>query len=89
MKTSWKEIAEAEKYIFSKMNAEDLSSYKARLLVNPMLRLNLFYQEKVYVLVRFYHRKKLKEAAESIHHRLFNDPVKATFQQNIYQFFKN
>jgi hypothetical protein len=89
MKTLWNDTAEAEKYIFNEMNAGELQKYKAKLSANPLLRLNLFYQEKVCALVRFYHRKKLKEATEAVHERFFKDPAKTVFQQNIYQLFKN
>ncbi len=89
MKTSWSETAEAEKYIFNKMNAEELRSYKARLASSPLLRVQLFYQEKVGALVLLFHRKKLKEEKEAVHQRLFNEPTKADFQKNMYQLFKN
>jgi hypothetical protein len=89
MKTSWSETAEAERYIFNEMNKEELRAYKTKLTDSPLLRLQLFYQEKVCALVLLFHRKKLKEETELVHQRLFNDPTKVDFQKNIYQLFKN
>ncbi|HWZ21571.1 MAG TPA: hypothetical protein VNW06_02895 [Cytophagaceae bacterium] len=89
MKTSWNETAEAEKYIVKEMTLEELEKFEAKINSTPLLRINLFYQKKIYALVHLFHRKKLKEEAEAVHERLFSDPAKIVFRQTIYQLFKN
>ncbi len=88
MRTSLIEIQETEKYLLKEMDTPDRLVFEARILSNPLLRINLFFQQKVYSVVELYHRKKLKEEAEIIHRRLFDDPAKKEFQETIFQFFK-
>lgn len=88
MRTSLNEIKHAEKYLFKQLNAEEALLFEAKMLVNPLLHLNVRVQEKIYSLIRMYHRKKLKEEFEVIHKNLFTDPAKKEFQQAIHQLFK-
>ena len=76
MRTSLNEIQQAEKFLQQEMNPGDKLVFEARMLTNPVLKMNLFFQQKVYTIVRRYHLKKLKEEAEIAHQRLFNDPAK-------------
>lgn len=56
--------------------------------VIPGLREEVQLQSRVNVLVKQYHRKKLKEELESISSHLFSDPAKKDFQRKIFQIFK-
>jgi len=89
MRTSLNEIKQVEKYLFNQLTTEESLLFEARMLTNPMLRLNVRVQEKIYSVLRFYHRKKLKEEFEHIHENLFKDPMKKDFQKSIYQLFKS
>ncbi len=88
MRTSLNEIKHVEKYLFKQLSAEETLLFEAKLLVNPILRLNVRIQEKIYSLIKMYHRKKLKEEFEIIHENLFSDPARKEFQQSIHQLFK-
>jgi hypothetical protein len=61
--------------------------FQARLLTDPQLRLNLFIQKKILLLVKLFHRKKLKHEAEAVFRGIFSDPEKKDFQQSILQLF--
>ena len=89
MRTSLNEIKEIEKFLHHQLDAEESLVFEARLLTNPMLKLNTYLQQKIGQLLLIYHRKKLKEEAETVHQRLFSDPEKADFQQTIMELFKH
>lgn len=89
MRTSLNDIRQAEGYLQRALSPEESLVFEARLLTDPMLRIDLYVQRKVYALLRFYHRKKVKEEVEKVHQRLFHDPAKADFQQQIFSLFKH
>jgi hypothetical protein len=89
MRTSLNEIRHAEKYLFKQLNTEESLLFEAKMLINPLLRLNVSIQKKVYSLIRLYHRKKLKEELETIHENLFNHPDKKEFRESVHQLFKH
>jgi hypothetical protein len=88
MTTSFNNPRLIEKYIEGKLDAQSKQAFEASLMTNPLLRNNLYFQKKVHFLVKMYHRKKLKEELETMHQRIFSDPDKIVFQQNIYRLFK-
>lgn len=88
MRTSLNDIRQTERYLQGQLSPEDRLVFEARLMLSPFLRTNLFFQKKVYELVKFYHRKKLKEEIDTVQHSLFNDPEKVVFQQTVYRIFK-
>jgi hypothetical protein len=88
MRTSLNDIQKLEKYLDGKLEPLDALLLEAHLLTNPLLRMNLVFQQKVHSLLDLYHRRKLKEEVEAVRRDLFNDPAKAVFQQTIYEIFK-
>ncbi|HEY9044386.1 MAG TPA: hypothetical protein VIN08_00735 [Ohtaekwangia sp.] len=88
MRTSLNDIALAERYIAGKLSPEDALVFQARLLTEPLLRWNVAALRKVYIVVKGYHRKKIREEAAAVHRARFNDPAHAAFQQQIYQLFQ-
>jgi hypothetical protein len=89
MRTSLNDIRQTENYLHRTLSPEESLLFEARLLSDPVLRLNVYVQQKVYSLLRLYHRKKTKEALEEVHQRIFHDPAKADLQQQIAQLFKH
>lgn len=63
--------------------------FEAQLLLQPKLRMDLYFREKnLPIGSGFSHRKKLKEELETLRQEIFNDPDNIVFQQNIYGLFK-
>lgn len=77
-----------ERYLDNMLNPDDRLLFEARLILSPALRMDLYFQKKVYFLVKMYHRKKVKEKMEILHQQIFSDPSDAVYRQNIYQLFK-
>ena len=88
MKTFQNDIRETEEFISGKLDRESSLLFEVRLLIDPILKLNVEVHKKLHALVRAYGRKKIKEEAESIHQKLFQDPDRIVFQQSIYQLFQ-
>ena len=89
MKTSWSDIHQIERYLLRQLDEGEHRAFEAGLRADPLLRLNVQVQRKMMQLLRHYHRRKLKRAAERTRDHLFNDPAKAAFAQEITQLFKH
>ena len=89
MKTSWNDIKIAEDYVEGRMDRNTRISFESHLALNPLLSTDLRFLKKTYQLVKMYHRKKMKEELDALHKRIFSDPNKIAFRQNIFQIFKN
>ncbi len=88
MSNSLTDIRRAERYVTGKMAEEDSLVFEARMLVDPTLRANVHFLQKTFALLKLYNRRKLKQEAEAIHQRLFNDPHKQDYRDHIFQLFK-
>jgi len=87
MKTSWNNIETIEQYLSGNLEAEEALLFKAKLLTDPFLRLQVTLQVKTYALVRLFARKEMKTKLEKTHQKLFRNPDKDAFQQSILQLF--
>jgi hypothetical protein len=87
MRTSLNELKQAEDFLSGNMEPEEQVVFRAKLLIDPSLRVNVASQHKVYGLVRQYGRKKIREEIESVHQSLFREPSHKTFREKIYSLF--
>ncbi len=78
-----------EKFLKGQMSPEETLLFHMRLMVDPVLKVNLGIQEKIYALIKLFHRNKLKEEIQSVEHKMFSDPLKSDFQKSIHYFFKH
>jgi len=77
-----------EEYLNRRLAPADRFLFEARLIIDPVLKRDLFFQKKTLRLVKMYHREKLKEELETLHQQIFSNPDKINFRQSIYQLFK-
>ena len=87
MKTSWNQTKSIEDYITGKLTPEEELLFDVKMLINPLLRLQVMIQKKVYILVRQYARKKIRSEIEAVHDKIFHDPARASFQAEIRRHF--
>ena len=85
MRTSLNEIQQIEKFIHHQLPTEDALVFEAKAIVNPSLGRNVFWQKKIHELLRYYHRRKLKDEMEKIHQHVFQ--TNTTFRENILHLF--
>lgn len=88
MRPSLTDIRQSEKYLRGSMEQDECALFEARLLTDQSLRANLHFLQKTFSLLRIYNRKQLKQEVAAVHERIFTDPSKAVFQQNIRRQFK-
>ncbi|MCB0668299.1 MAG: hypothetical protein KDC80_20875 [Saprospiraceae bacterium] len=86
MKILWNKALWVERYL---VRLKRQKSHSEKFLeVIPGLKEEVQLQSRVNVLVKHYHRKKLREELESISSYLLSDPSKKDFQRKIFQIFK-
>lgn len=81
------EIKEIENYLQGNLNPSSKLVFEARLSLDPVLTLRVNWQRRLYSIIRLSGRRKIKSEAERIHRRLFSDPAKQGFRQQIFQLF--
>ena len=87
MKTSWNELRLIEDHLLSTNKAEDSILFEARLILQPNLQDNVFWQQKTYELIHQYGRRQLRKEVEQVHEKLFTAPEHYSFRQKIMRFF--
>ncbi len=87
MRTSLNEIHAIEQYLNDEFNATEKHAFEERIQNHEALRLNLFLQRKIYRILPFYRRRRIKERAEQIHDQLFLHAEDKTFRNSILQLF--
>jgi hypothetical protein len=88
MKTST-DIRQIENYLLGKLRTPSKLLFEAKMLMDPALRSNVELQRRLYSIVRILGRRRIKSEVEDIHNRLFKDPNKVNFRQNLYNLFLN
>lgn len=87
MKTSWNDISLIENFVNGNLDPNEELLFRARLQVDPVLRLNVMAQKKIYRLIRIFSRKKLYKELDAVHTTMFNSADHVLFQQKIADLF--
>ncbi len=88
MKTSQNNTRLIEKYLNGSLSPADRFLFESRLVIDPVLKRDLYFQKKTLRLIKMYHRERLKEELETLHQQIFNNPDKMNFRLSINQLFK-
>jgi hypothetical protein len=89
MKTSLNNTRETEEFLSGTMNADESLQFRFRMLLDPLWRKNVAFQQKTYAIIHAYSRKKMKEEIQAVHDKIFSDPQQALYQERIRELFKN
>lgn len=89
MRTSLNEIRDIESHLHKQNDLPETLLFEAKMLTQPELVIRIHLQQKIERLVKLFHRKKIKQDLEQIHHNLFADAEKETFQQQVLEHFKS
>jgi len=87
MRTSLNEIKNIEQYLQGNLAAAEKRAFEDRMDKDYPLSIHIFLQQKVYRLLPFYRRRRIKEHAEQLHHCLFHHPEHAAFRESIFRHF--
>jgi hypothetical protein len=83
MRTSLIETEQIEAHLLRLSDPGDSLVFEATLLLDAELKEKLTWQEKTYNMVRIYGRDQLRKEIESVHQKLFTQPVHTSFSQKI------
>jgi hypothetical protein len=81
------EIKLIDGHLLKQGDHADSLLFDAMLIINPELSGHIKWQKQAHQFVGLYGRKKLKTEIESVHQKLFNEPVHKRFRERIMNFF--
>lgn len=87
MKISLNDLRLIEDYLLTGLDQEENCLLEAKLILQPELKEELYWQGKTYQIVRDYGRNQLKTEIEKIHQTLFTAPEHQNFRQRILSLF--
>jgi hypothetical protein len=88
MRTSLIELQQTEQYLQGAMGAGDRLVFEARLLTNPILKMNMRFQQQAYKLLRLFHLKEVKREVAEVQQQLFTADEHAAFRREVQSLFK-
>jgi hypothetical protein len=82
------ETKEIDYYLLGKLSPASRLVFEARLLIDPVLKLRVEWQGRLYQIIKRSGRRQIKAETVRIHNRLFSDPAKQDFQRSVFQLFR-
>jgi hypothetical protein len=67
------DIQETEHYLLNRMDEPDRLLFEAKMIIDPLLKINAVYQKKTYAIIRWFARKQQKIRLESVCNRVMSD----------------
>lgn len=87
MRASLNKLKETEDFITGSMKSQDMLLFRAKLLLDSLLKMNVLLQKKTYSIIKYHGRKKVMKEIEQIQQKIFSDPFRTNFQREIDQLF--
>ncbi|MBB6239353.1 hypothetical protein HDC90_004006 [Pedobacter sp. AK013] len=87
MKTLLNELRLIEHYLLSDDKDGESFLLEAKMILQPELKEQVYWQQKTYQVVRDYGRKQLKNEINNIHETLFNTEAHQSFRQKVMHLF--
>ena len=87
MKTSLNELRLIEHYLLSDEKDGESFLFEAKMILQPELKQQVYWQNKTYKIVHDYGRKQLKNEINNIHETLFNTAEHQSFRQKVMRLF--
>ena len=87
MQTSLIETRDIEEYLLGRKSPEESVLFQANLILRPELSDKLKWQERTFVLVQLYGRKKLKAELQEVEGLLFREVAFEGFRNKILRLF--
>ncbi|GGG99822.1 hypothetical protein [Pedobacter zeae] len=88
MKTLLNELGLIEHYLLSDRKDGESFLFEAKMILEPELKEQVYWQQKTYQAVRDYGRKQLKNEINNIHETLFNTEAHQSFRQKVMRLFR-
>jgi len=88
MKTSLNKLQLIEDYLLKRATPAQQLLWEARLLLDPALRDDTYWQQRAYRIVREYGRQQQRRKLEEVHTALFKDVRYRGFREKVLGLFK-
>ncbi len=88
MRTSLNEIRQIEEHLSGRLGGEEDVLFQAKLILDPNLADNTYWQQKSYKLIQMYGRRHLKKEIEAVHQKLFSEGRHSRFKQTVLALFR-
>jgi hypothetical protein len=89
MRTSLNDLKHNEDFLHGSLAPEDAVLVRAKLLIDPVFRMNMALQRKIYALIYGAGRQHVKSEVKAAERKIFQDPYKADYRRKIDQLFLN
>ena len=87
MRASLNKLKETEDFLSGSMKPQDAIVFRAKLLLDPFLRMNVAWQKKTYSLIKLYGRRDLLYEISTVQEKIFSDPRQTDFQKKVDRLF--
>jgi len=87
MRTSLNDIKKADDFLTGRLSTGETLLFQAKLWIDPLLHYRVSMLKKVYTLVHLYGRNKMRMELTGLHERIFNDPEKVLWHQQVKSLF--
>lgn len=87
MKTSLNELRLIEQHLLTGLEDEESFLFEAKLILQPGLKEEVYWQHKTYQIIQEYGRQQLKAEIEKIHQTLFHTNAHQSFRRRIMRLF--
>lgn len=88
MKTSLDNLQWMEGCLLEQANGSDQALFEAKLLLDPALREEAYWQRRTYAIVRQYGRRQFRSELDQLHQILFTAPQHRSFRDKVLGFFR-
>ena len=88
MRTSLNEIELIDDHLSGRLEPGEQLLFEAKVIVDPKLADDLYWQRRTLALVKLYGRKTLRAEIESVHQQLFSQPAHQSFRHRILKLFR-
>ena len=87
MRASLNKLKDTEDFLKGSLKPQNALLFRAKLLLDPLLRMNVSLQKKTYSIVKSYGRKSVIQEIDTIQQKIFSDPYRTNFHREIDQLF--
>ncbi|MCB0593750.1 MAG: hypothetical protein H6557_18315 [Lewinellaceae bacterium] len=89
MRKWWNDIRRVERYLFSRLTADEQKGFNRQLEQDSELRERVEHQQTAYEAIRWYGRRKVRREIKNVHRRLIAERPDDSLARRIRELFPN
>lgn len=88
MKTSLDKSEQIERYLLGQTTGTEQALFQAKLLLDPALQEQVYWQGRTYTVIREYGRTQFRNTLDQLHETLFTAPQHRSFRDKVLGLFR-